>query len=64
MGARLTSEVATIFFSRAKRLAKTTDKPLDLFNYCQSTVSDAMVLLLLGKVRVLQPHKFEPHCNP
>ena len=31
------------------------DKPMDLFKYCQSTVSDAMVVLLFGKVGVLQP---------
>jgi len=48
---QLNSKVSSIFFSRAMDLAKSADKgSVDLFAYCQSTVSDAMVVLLLGKV--------------
>ncbi|OAA38539.1 cytochrome P450 [Metarhizium rileyi] len=43
-------QVSCIFLSRAAELAESADSnPVDLFEYCQSTVSDAMVVLLLGK---------------
>lgn len=42
-----------IFFTRAEPLSATSsrkDSGIDLFEHCQSTVSDAMVVLLLGEV--------------
>lgn len=60
MGWGLTAcEVSSVFFSRAQELADSADKGIfDLFEYCQSTVSDAMVVLLLGKVKSREQGRF------
>jgi hypothetical protein len=53
-------KVSSIFFSRAAELAESSNKDsVDLFEYCQNTVSDAMVVLLLGRVGRPNATKFE-----
>lgn len=43
-------QVSSIFFSRAEELSNSPNRDsIDLFEYTQSTVSEAMVVLLLGK---------------
>jgi hypothetical protein len=57
-----TPKVSSIFFSRATDLANSAEKSsVDLFEYCQSTVSDAMVVLLLGKVGMPDTPIYENH---
>ncbi|KAF1818370.1 cytochrome P450 [Dissoconium aciculare CBS 342.82] len=46
----IVQQVSNVFFSRASELAQSAGKgPVDIFEHCQSTVADAMVLLILGK---------------
>lgn len=46
-------QVAPIYLQGAKSLVERSgsDVDVDIFDHCQSTVSEAMVVLLFGKVR-------------
>lgn len=53
-GIVLTFVVCNVFFSKANELARSSDLDnVDVFEHCQQTVSEAMVLLILGKVTKL-----------